>query len=312
MGTKQKWPNLFIIGAPRSGTTSLAHYLSGHPRIFFSDPKELFYWADDYPRLRQFYFAERQEDYLRHFRRAAEQHLFLAEGSTNYLASFTAVPNILKSSPDARFIAMIRNPVEMVPSWHQFLLRAFYEDEHDIEAAWNLQESRKAGDRIPATCLAPQYLQYQTIASYGHQLDRLFQIVPAENRHVILFDDFVENPAREYAETLAFLGLENDNPSCFPVINASSQIRFARLHHFLRRPPKSLERIIYPFRNFFTGHELGLRGKIKSIFKKRIKNSLKSDFAAQLRDVFRDDIGYVSELLKRDLTHWAKNLAMVK
>ena len=51
-------PNLFIIGAPKCGTSALAHYLSEHPKVFFSNPKEPFYLSTDYPHLKEQHFLE--------------------------------------------------------------------------------------------------------------------------------------------------------------------------------------------------------------------------------------------------------------
>lgn len=56
-------PNAYIVGAPKAGTTSLSQWLAQHPDVFFSVPKEPFYWASDYPGLRRHYGFETREAY---------------------------------------------------------------------------------------------------------------------------------------------------------------------------------------------------------------------------------------------------------
>ena len=108
-----KKPNFFIIGAPKCGTTSLANWLAEHPRVFFSDTKEPhFFCTDGYTGVKTL------KQYEKLFEDAKPHHLAVGEGSTHYLFSKVAVPNILVYNPDARFIVCLRNPVDMAPSLH--------------------------------------------------------------------------------------------------------------------------------------------------------------------------------------------------
>ena len=112
-------PDFFIIGAPKSGTTSLSEYLRAHPGIFFSQPKEPFFYSEDYTHPGR---ISRRGDYLALFAGAPPGAL-LGEGSTWYLRSAVAVPRILQDNPDARFIVMLREPLAMLRSLHAHQLR---------------------------------------------------------------------------------------------------------------------------------------------------------------------------------------------
>lgn len=65
-----KNPNFFIIGAPKCGTTALSEYLREHPQVFFSDPKELSFFNEDFTNRR----TTSLEDYPYHFEEAKESH----------------------------------------------------------------------------------------------------------------------------------------------------------------------------------------------------------------------------------------------
>jgi len=195
-------PSLFISGAPKSGTSALAAYLSKHPEVFFCQPKEPFYWSSDYPRLRRNLKLETLDDYLHLFADSTDQHRVTGEGSTNYLRSSCAIQNILEFNPKAKLIAMLRNPVEVVHAYHAENLFAYWEDEPDFETAWRLQDARLCQRHIPQGCLAEQLLQYRDIASYAGQIERFFALVPAEQRKVIIFDDFKADTRSVFNQTL--------------------------------------------------------------------------------------------------------------
>src|SRR6476620_1237476 len=116
--TNLKKPNLFILGAPKCGTTSMAYYLSQHPEIFVSPYKEPHYFNLDSEY--RFTFSEKQ--YLENFKNATSFHKYLVDASVWYLYSKVAVDEILKYNPESKFIVMLRNPVDMFYSLHQQLL----------------------------------------------------------------------------------------------------------------------------------------------------------------------------------------------
>src|SRR3990167_9603139 len=107
---KIKKPNFFILGAPRCGTTSLSTYLREHPNVFFSFPKEVNFFSSD---IYSSTLCSDISSYLKLFSNSEEIHLAVGEGSVFYLASNCAVPSILQFNPQAKFIVMVRNPVDM-------------------------------------------------------------------------------------------------------------------------------------------------------------------------------------------------------
>lgn len=302
-------PNLFIVGAPKSGTSALAAYLDEHPNVMISNPKEPFFWSTDYPKLRQRQRLNNTDDYLKLFQDSTAEHQVIGEGSTNYLRSITAIPNILDFNPDAKFIAMLRNPVEVVHAFHSECLFAFIEQEEDFETAWRLQDVRAMGQQLPAGCLAHQFLQYASVASYYEQIHRLFQLVPRQQRKVILFDDFRDDTAIVYSEVQEFLGLPKFEKETFERVNAAHGHRSKLLANLILDPPAFLKPGVELLRQLLrTENKNSLAAKLKAKLRKPQKRKpLSEEFREELEYFFSDDVHKLQQLLNRDLSHWLPN-----
>ncbi len=296
-------PNFFIIGAPKSGTTAMAGYLGGHPGVHFCEPKEPCFFSTDFPGQQ---LVATQEDYEALFAEAAEDQLAVGEGSVWYLYSEAALRNIKAYDPQAKIIVMLRNPVEQVYSMHQELYHRRYETEGDFIAAWGLQESRSAGRNIPQHCKAAAFLQYSAIASYAAQVERLRQIFPPRQVKILLFDDFKADTGKAYRECLAFLGLADDGRQEFRPALESRRHRLHGLGTFLINQPAWLVRAKGGFKRLFGIERLGLRemvAKYNTVTAKRAP--LPEVFKDELKEHFREDVAWLSQLLDRDLSGWS-------
>lgn len=290
-----KRPNFFILGAPKCGTTSMAAWLSEHPNVFMSPLKEPCFFCTDlmpgYPR--------RTADYDGLFSAATSEHRVVAEATSDYLFSRTAVPNILDYAADARFLVMVRNPIDMAYALHSEKL--YHGDEHiaDFEQAWMLQDDRREGRNLSRLCRDPQLLLYGPYSRVGEQLERLFALVPRGRVCVLVMDDIRSGPRSEYLELLTFLGLPDDNRSVFPVHNPAKARRSQSLAR-LMRPIEGVRRRLGP-----TYRGLGILRWISDQNQVvRPRSSMSSELRARLRDYFREDVHLLSELVDRDLTHW--------
>ena len=235
-------PDFFIVGAPKAGTTSLYAYLASHPQIFMPKLKEPFFFCSDLPGYReQETFVTTMPAYLNLFAAATDRHLACGEASPFYLLSKVAVPSILEFNPDARFIVMLRDPVELVHSLHSQLVYSLKESVTDFEQAWRLQELRAQGQHIPKHCLEPALLQYRQVGMLGAQLARLLTHVPASRVQVLLLEDFATEPRGTYENILKFLGVPGDARSEFPQVNAHRTHRFRFLAELTAPPTVSAE-----------------------------------------------------------------------
>jgi len=298
-------PNTFIIGAPKCGTSAMVHYLSQHPNAYVCNPKEPFFWSQDYPGLQTINNMTDIDSYRRLFENATDQHSVICEGSTNYLASTVAVSNILDSDPDAKFIAMLRNPVDVVHAFHSEILFSYFENEPDFEKAWELQGERSLGRCIPKSCPAKQFLQYRDVASYAPQLTRFFKLVPEKNRKVIIYEDFAADNATCFEETLAFLNLPALNMSNFERINAAHGHKFPLVSKMVLDPPGPLKPFIESVRFAARKFKGGWVDQAKHWLRKPTKRTpLRPEFRSELCQYFAEDVRATSAMLNRDLSHW--------
>ncbi len=302
-------PNFFIVGAPKCGTTALSEYLRTHPQIFFSTPKEPSYFSTDLgtDSRNPVFYTER--DYLEKcFKGSTSQHLAIGEGTAVHLYSQVAVKNIIKFNPVAKIIVMLRNPIDLVYSWHSHLLSVFREDIVDFEEAWNKQLVRKEGRNLPKICHEPKMLFYREIALLGQQLERLYQSVPREQVLVIWFDDFISQTPQVYNQVLQFLGVSPDGRQEFPRVNENRVIRLPWLKFSMENLLASwLGKAVISAKKQLGIKTLGI-GPLIAVFHTKIqpRPPLDPSMRKVLIEEFREDIEKLSGLLGKDLSHWVK------
>lgn len=299
-------PNFFIIGARKSGTTAMSVYLSTHPQIFMSSPKEPNYFADDLPGARSIISLAH---YLSLFSYAKPGQVVLGEASTIYLFSKTAVANILAFNPQAKILVMLRNPVDFVYSLHSQHLYTCEEVEPDFEIAWNLQEARAQGQQIPASCREPMNLQYRQFALFGEQMERVLAIVPPEQLKVVLFDDFKVSTSTVYREILQFLGVEDDGKTEFPVVNEQKTHKNQTLPRLIKRIQKRFRnekaQTILRLKYWFGLERFSILSALTRLnVQKNTQPPLPAALRQQLQQEFAADIQKLSSIINRDLSLW--------
>jgi len=144
-------PNLFIVGAPKAGTTSLYEYLAGHPQIYMSPVKEPMYFCPDVHGFREgfpFMYGEDERAYLALYDDARDEKR-LGEATTRYLVSHDAARLVHDFAPDAVAIAMLRNPVDLVHALHNERVSQGNEPITDFEEAMAADAPRSRGIDLP-------------------------------------------------------------------------------------------------------------------------------------------------------------------
>ena len=289
-----KRPNLFILGAPKCGTTSLATWLGSHPQIYMSPTKEPhFFNTDDNHTV-----TPTLELYEQLFSSATSSHKTIGDASVWYLFSDCAVPNIERYSPNARYVVCLRNPVEMAHSLHGQQIVNGNEHILEFEDAWRLNENRSKGQSVTHWCREPRHLDYGKTCSLGEQLERLLSRVDRDRISPWLLDDVRENPRREYQNVLRFLELEDDRRTEFPIHNTGKE----RRSRYFRKMILAAGR--------FKRH-LGIYsgwGVLNSIDKMNLRNRPRAPLSPamrrELQDYFHSDVEKLSRILNRDLSHW--------
>ena len=129
---------VFIVGAPRCGTTTLAQFLKEHPEVSFPIIKEPHYFAQyDLRGLSDRQLRERvEEEYLGRFFKGDPSLRIAADASVTYLYTPEQLEPVLRLWPDSRFVIAIRNPLSMLPSLHSRLMYVGVETVGKFEDAW--------------------------------------------------------------------------------------------------------------------------------------------------------------------------------
>jgi hypothetical protein len=284
-------PNVFLAGAPKCGTTSLANWLAGHPQCFVSPRKEPHYFSD-------FLKVNMSIDaYEKLFVSATQDQLVQIDASTSYFTSPVAISKILHYQPGARFIIMLRNPIDLVYSLHSEFLYLGIENVDDFALAWRLQGDRRKGRSVPSSCNNSEMLLYRDQALLGKAMEALLSAVGRERVHWIFMEELGTNPRQVYLNVLDHLGLEDDGRKDFPVMNQSKKHRFPIANRVLRTIGLWRSRMGLP--------GLGVRTWLNHNAKVVAPRApLSSDMRAHLYKSFQHDIELLQSLVSRDLSQW--------
>jgi hypothetical protein len=225
--TAGRLPDFFIIGHEKCGTTALYRILRSHPQVFMPELKEPRYFsrgpeaAEPNPRA---VLPKTLEAYLELFAPAQPGQL-AGEASPQYIRSAVAAARIAELQPEARAIAILREPVSFLRSFHLACVRSGQETERDLRKALELEQPRRRGQQIPSSCRAPDRLMYSEHVRYVEQLRRFEDALSRERVHVVVYDDLRRENERVAREALRFLGLDETLP--IDVSNSSGNQRKA-------------------------------------------------------------------------------------
>ena len=205
-------PNFFIIGAQKAGTTSLYHYLNQHPQIYMSPVKEPFFFDHEINSkgdvVQQEFAGRRQaprfanlEEYQALFR-GVDGETAIGEASPLYIYAPGTPERIKEHVPEARSVALLRNPADRAYSAFLHALRIGVEPLTDFAQALREEEERiRNGWHY--------VFHYRNRGLYYEQLKRYYEVFGRESVGVWLYDDLKEDPASMVRSVFRFLGVED-------------------------------------------------------------------------------------------------------
>jgi hypothetical protein len=294
-------PNFLIIGAEKSGTTALYHHLRQHPQIYMSPVKEPnFFTYEEGQKPRRtgpgYFPTEPVTDidaYRRLFKEVSDETA-IGEASASYLANPETPTRIRRYIPDAKLIAILRNPVERAYSnflharWLGFepitdFARALQEEETRIQNGWG------------------GLWRYKTKGFYYSQLKRYFDTFERRQIRVYLYEDFRADPSGILQDIFVFLNVDTSFvPDTTTATNVSGVPKSRVLHSMviaLRRPTlkrwipdRLIRELREPIRNLILAKPPRLSPEVRS----------------QLIELYREDILRLQDLIGRDLSRWLK------
>ena len=301
-------PDFFIVGQPKAGTTALYEMLRRHPQIFMPAGKEPWFFARELhertpPRPEG--TPTTLEQYLALFA-AARSGQRVGEASALYLWSRTAARGITEVAPDARIVAILREPASLLRSLHLQFVETYVETEADLRTALSLEAARREGRQVPRHTYWPQALRYSEHVRYVEQLRRYHDLFGRERVLVLIYDDFRAENEATVRRVLRFLEVD-DGVAIEPVeANPTVHARSQRLHELLHavsvghgpfsRAVKGTVKALTP---------TGLRRRARDAVQRRIvfaePPSPDAELMAELRLRFKGEVVALSEYLGRDL-----------
>ena len=215
-------PNFFVLGAAKSGTTALYDYLRQHPDIYMSPRKETNFFAlmGRRPDYRGPGDAETinalsismKADYLAQFADVTAERA-VGEASPLYLYDPAVPARIRHCLPHAKLVVILRQPADRAFSAFLHTRRDGREPVDDFERALALEDARVAAGW-------EHLWHYWRMGLYGAQVRRYRQLFPADQLHVVLYDEFCANPEGVLASIFRFLGVEY---RFFPATNVEAR-----------------------------------------------------------------------------------------
>lgn len=295
-----KLPNFFIVGAAKSGTTSLYHYLRQHPQIFMPEVKEPSYFMDWDGGIKSF------DDYISLFFDAKDEKA-LGEASTGYLYEPEAASRIRERFPQARIVIILRNPVEMCFALWRHMKRLGKRGERlSFEAALAEENMRLSNPRFRAACIQSWHANfyYFNRALYYPQVRRYLDIFGSERLLVLLFESFKGNPMETCRTVFRFLQVEDSFNPDITRHNVGVEVRHRGLKRALDNPHP-----IFVQMSTLLPHEKIQR--VKELLKRiniRPAPTMKRQTRLMLAEAFSSDIELLCRLLDKDLTAWLRGI----
>jgi hypothetical protein len=300
-------PDFLVIGAGKSGTTSIDNYLKQHPDLYVSPVKEPNFFAlegktflkPNEDREQFFHFpwsVTTLEDYLKLFAKARPDQL-KGETSPMYMYDENAAQNIKRHIPDVKLIAILRQPAERIYSRYLHLA-----EENRVPGSGMDEIFDRTGIWWKRNDLVNE-------GFYHKHLSRFFTLFPRENIMVILHEELIANRSGVIKDIFTFLNVRNDiEIDSKTDFNPSGIIKSKLLDKFIgKRSPifSGLSKISPTLYDKLKKNSRLVR--YFGILRKKNLNRpiLDRELKRRITDeIYKDDILNLQQLLNRDLKHW--------
>jgi len=288
---KERLPNLFIVGAAKSGTTSMYQYLCSHKDIYGSDNKEpRFLSKDDFLHLpisdiEMKKIIKTKEDYMLLYKEATNEK-YIIDGSVYTMAFETAVRKIKEIAKPYKVIVMLRNPVERFISHYKM--------------AYLIGQIKISIEDFVNNPICGMGLNSLELGLYYSQVKRLYDILGKDNVKVIIFDDLKEDTIKVLEDTYKFLGIENNNSEIAKTIYLKNPgvSRMKILHNIYMN-----NKVIKTIKKIFINTKIhNVKKYIHKIIYKKL--SVSPEIYGYLYQYYTDDIIKLEKLLEMKLDRW--------
>ncbi len=305
-------PNLFIVGAAKSGTTSLYHHLKQHPEVYLSPIKEPNFFSTDIKiedfssayrkratfvdnryfntlplKEMQLSFIRNSQQYAQLFKNVTTEKI-ICEASTSYLYSSEAAKNIFDFNPTSKILIIIRNSIERTFSHYLMAVKYGFTSLNFRQAIEKDLAANKKG--------WGQSELFIELSLYYDQIKRYFDIFPKNQIKIILFDDLVKHQEKTIKEVYNFLSINDQFYTSLDKKNAAETPKYPKTNKLLT--DIGIKQLVLKAINNET------KQKLKSYLFSKKKNQLSQTDKAFLLPFFEKDNLKTSKLIGIDLSHW--------
>jgi hypothetical protein len=269
-------PTFLVVGAMRSGTTSLARYLGAHPDVFVAPEKEIHFFDRCFDRGVDWY-SER-------FDRAAGARA-IGEATQSYMYDPGAIARMRSVVPSARLLVILRHPTDRAYS-HYWLNRAHGLEDRSFEAAIDLEP-----ERLDVSRRGRSVYSYIDRGRYVRQLESLSDSFPRSSLCVLIFEEMRLDPEKAFEIACRHIDVDpaKKPASLGRAINGHVTFRSPRLRRFAKRLPRSVRAAVGRINARETEYE-----------------PMQADTRASLDLLFRPEIDGIAAWLGRDIPSWER------
>lgn len=285
-------PNFIIVGAPKAGTTSLYHYLSEHPQVFMSDPKEVNYFSGEEIESQSLYYNYNKtnsfEEYKELFVDASAEKA-IGEGSVSYLFYPKTPQKIKDVLPDVKTIILLRNPLERGYSHYLMDYRLGLVDLTYDELVYKSKTHKN---------LDLYYQQYVELGLYYEQVKRYLDIFGKEQVKIYLQEDLRNNQDQVIDDLYSYLNIDKSfSPNMDKEHNAFSLPKNRLIHKiYSSYMIRTLLSKLFPS----SAKEFLLN----MFFERSKKPEMNPKTKEYLLNLYKPDIINLEKLIDRDLSSW--------
>lgn len=276
------WPNFFIVGAPRAGTTSLYEYLKNCQNVFMSPIKETYFFS---PNVNMNLIlskpVKKEKDYLKLFHEVKNEKA-IGEATPSYLWDPDSAKLIHTKIPTARIIIILRNPIERAFSHYLWLVSLGKEN---LSFSESIKKSLSAKPDFSGRIIDG--------GMYSNQIQKYFDEFDKKQIKIIIFEEFSKDPKKFVEDILTFLETDSDPPDTFEVFNTYVEPRGKFAKSMIQN--KFLQKIGTSLPQNLASHAT------KILDKKATKPKMSESDIQTLKKIYYQDVQNLKNILNRNL-----------
>jgi sulfotransferase family protein len=188
--------DFLVIGAPKSGTTSLFQYIRHHPQIFIPPQKELPFFCNDE------LFSQGWDHFSEEYFADASDQSLIGKVTPQYMKfPQTVAERLYRTMPSVKLMALLRNPIDRAFSHYRMAYRRGWKQQSSISFEETItRETDPTFEWDPAGCLG--------LGCYARILQIYLNSFPKEQLLILFAEDLQDKPQKMLNEILLFLDLE--------------------------------------------------------------------------------------------------------